>query len=80
MEPKQPTCSPEVYTFYLIQTAVMYKQITFFIFQVNAVVGDLTRLFSLIIITPFRDFLFFVLLLFYVHGKHLRSCRDGQFT
>ena len=22
----------------------------------------------------------FVVLLFYVHGKHLRSCRDGQFT
>ena len=21
-----------------------------------------------------------VVLLFYVHGKHLRSCRDGQFT
>ena len=21
-----------------------------------------------------------VLLLFYVHGKHLRSCRDGQLT
>ena len=24
--------------------------------------------------------LFFVALLFYVHGKHLRSCRDGQLT
>ena len=23
---------------------------------------------------------FFLLLLFYVHGKHLRSCRDGQLT
>ena len=23
---------------------------------------------------------FFVALLFYVHGKHLRSCRDGQLT
>ena len=23
---------------------------------------------------------FFVVLLFYVHGKHLRSCRDGQLT
>ena len=23
---------------------------------------------------------FFVDLLFYVHGKHLRSCRDGQLT
>ena len=21
-----------------------------------------------------------VVLLFYVHGKHLRSCQDGQFT
>ena len=38
----------------------------------------------------FCDFLFaymgdkalccFVALLFYVHGKHLRSCRDGQLT
>ena len=27
------------------------------------------------------DFLFCVVeLLFYVHGKHLRSCRDGQLT
>ena len=24
--------------------------------------------------------LLFVALLFYVHGKHLRSCRDGQLT
>ena len=24
-------------------------------------------------------FLSIVVLLFYVHGKHLRSCRDGQF-
>ena len=23
---------------------------------------------------------FFVVFLFYVHGKHLRSCRDGQLT
>ena len=22
----------------------------------------------------------YVVLLFYVHGKHLRSCRDGQLT
>ena len=25
-------------------------------------------------------FFFVVALLFYVHGKHLRSCRDGQLT
>ena len=25
-------------------------------------------------------FRLFVVLLFYVHGKHLRSCRDGQLT
>ena len=25
-------------------------------------------------------FVVFVVLLFYVHGKHLRSCRDGQLT
>ena len=28
---------------------------------------------------PF-DFVVVVALLFYVHGKHLRSCRDGQLT
>ena len=27
-----------------------------------------------------RHPMIFVALLFYVHGKHLRSCRDGQFT
>ena len=26
------------------------------------------------------DFIVVVALLFYVHGKHLRSCRDGQLT
>ena len=26
------------------------------------------------------DHLVVVVLLFYVHGKHLRSCRDGQLT
>ena len=26
------------------------------------------------------DVVVVVLLLFYVHGKHLRSCRDGQLT
>ena len=29
---------------------------------------------------PFSPFFFIVVLLFYVHGKHLRSCRDGQLT
>ena len=28
----------------------------------------------------FRFFVVVVALLFYVHGKHLRSCRDGQLT
>ena len=27
-----------------------------------------------------RFFVVVVVLLFYVHGKHLRSCREGQFT
>ena len=27
-----------------------------------------------------RPRLLYVVLLFYVHGKHLRSCRDGQLT
>ena len=26
------------------------------------------------------DYVVAVVLLFYVHGKHLRSCRDGQLT
>ena len=26
------------------------------------------------------DFVVVVALLFYVHGKHLRSCQDGQLT
>ena len=29
---------------------------------------------------PVSDFVVVVVLLFYVHGKHLRSCRDGQLT
>ena len=27
-----------------------------------------------------KGFVVVVALLFYVHGKHLRSCRDGQLT
>ena len=27
-----------------------------------------------------NGFVVVVVLLFYVHGKHLRSCRDGQLT
>ena len=27
-----------------------------------------------------RVLFLFIALLFYVHGKHLRSCRDGQLT
>ena len=29
---------------------------------------------------PLIHFVVVVVLLFYVHGKHLRSCRDGQLT
>ena len=29
---------------------------------------------------PFVVVVVVVVLLFYVHGKHLRSCRDGQLT
>ena len=32
------------------------------------------------IIVFFSKMLVVVVLLFYVHGKHLRSCRDGQLT
>ena len=28
----------------------------------------------------FRNWRYIVVLLFYVHGKHLRSCRAGQLT
>ena len=28
----------------------------------------------------FRKIVVVVVLLFYVHGKHLRSCRDGSFV
>ena len=31
-------------------------------------------------LTQGKDFVVVVVLLFYVHGKHLRSCRDGQLT
>ena len=27
-----------------------------------------------------KGILYYIDLLFYVHGKHLRSCRDGQLT
>ena len=37
--------------------------------------------FSVILCIPvFWWFLVVVVLLFYIHGKHLRSCRDGQLT
>ena len=35
-------------------------------------VGDTLRYHCLVVVV--------VVLLFYVHGKHLRSCRDGQLT
>ena len=31
-------------------------------------------------IKPASEVVVVVVLLFYVHGKHLRSCRDGQLT
>ena len=44
-------------------------------------------IFQLIHFTQFRELVVVrylvghvVVLLFYVHGKHLRSCRDGQLT
>ena len=33
-----------------------------------------------VILSPIAGFLVVVALLFYVHGKHLRSYRDGQLT
>ena len=30
--------------------------------------------------SPSHGLVVVVVLLFYVHGKHLRSCRDGQLT
>ena len=35
---------------------------------------------SLVMSPPGGPGMVIVVLLFYVHGKHLRSCRDGQLT
>ena len=40
-------------------------------FKSNGDKGDLTMMDGWMVV---------VVLLFYVHGKHLRSCRDGQLT
>ena len=46
-----------------------------------ASIGDMTYVREVTKLTQFAYFLlYFVVLLFYVHGKHLRSCRDGQLT
>ena len=43
--------------------------------------GSLRRLsFFKILLVIIPIFIVVVVLLFYVHGKHLRSCRDGQLT
>ena len=34
----------------------------------------------MLIRAPAQEVVVVVVLLFYVHGKHLRSCRDGQLT
>ena len=36
------------------------------------------NLLGILIEGGYRGFVVVVVLLFYVHGKHLRSCRDGQ--
>ena len=41
--------------------------------------GKNSRVVSSVSITNHRN-TDYVVLLFYVHGKHLRSCRDGQLT
>ena len=33
---------------------------------------------NFIVVFFFHNYVVVVALLFYVHGKHLRSCRDGQ--
>ena len=35
---------------------------------------------QLLLFSTFKIVVVVVVLLFYVHGKHLRSCRDGQLT
>ena len=40
----------------------------------------LARAYVLQILIHFRRVVVVVALLFYVHGKHLRSCRDGELT
>ena len=46
----------------------LYKKITLNFFSKSAAMGFFPRVGWLVV------------LLFYVHGKHLRSCRDGQLT
>ena len=44
----------------------------------NRLIGKLKKLCDKIL--PSQMVVLLVVLLFYVHGKHLRSCRDGQLT
>ena len=42
---------------------------------------NMTRIVNILNIATYTSrFIVVVVLLFYVHGKHLRSCRDGQLT
>ena len=38
------------------------------------------RMIFFLIVYDAKRVMLYVVLLFYVHGKHLRSCRDGQLT
>ena len=56
-----------------------------FIIAVNVLLHMVRSLFFIFTISKrrlgtFEEFVVVVMLLFYVHGKHLRSCRDGQLT
>ena len=58
----------------------------FFVNPQNNKISDIPVFVSVIlnktVKTVFKAFLYVVIvvLLFYVHGKHVRSCRDGQLT
>ena len=48
---------------------------------ISVILSPIAGFLSLVRVTQFSQFVVVVVvLLFYVHGKHLRSCRDGQLT
>ena len=48
--------------------------------SINAVINSIHLLWQSIAVSFNINVVVVVALLFYVHGKHLRTCRDGQLT